>query len=535
VRRLTRPKYSFTSGALPADTFTVVAFTGQEGVSQLYQFDLTLLADPGLDPQEVLNHAARFTIHRDGGDRVYHGVLSSLELFQAVGGTEWYRARLVPRLWWLGLTRHQQVFLDQTVPSFLEAVLLDGGLTTMDFQFRLRAGYPPVPFVCQYQESHWEFLCRWLEREGICFFFEQQAGFEKVVFSDDRAAHADLGQGQPLEYLPPSGLEDGRETVQAFACQSQVVPDRVLLKDHNYQRPSLELEGQAQVDPQGRGQVYLYGEHFGDTGEGARLATLRKEELLCRRQQYRGAGTAPCVAPGFLVRLARHFRAEFNRSYLVLEVRHQGSQAGALDAALRETMPGTMEVIYRNEFLAIPGDVQFRPPLQTRKPRVAGTLPGWIDGAGDGVHAELDDQGRYKVILPFDRSGRKGGKASIFLRMAQPYAGAEEGMHFPLRKGAEVLLTFIDGDPDRPVIAGALPNAAARSPVSGANQTRNRLLSPHGSEIQIDDDDGREGILMRVPAMDTFIQVGAQPPAAEGGEAPEPFQTGVHIQTGHQV
>lgn len=522
---LTHKKYAFASSALAEDDLAVVSFTGDEGISRLFVFDLQLCSKKlDIDLQAVLGRPASFTLHRPGGGKVtWHGMVCGFELQSEFDGLAFYRATLVPRLWWLSLTRHNQVFLDKSVPAILREVLLDGGLTTDDFEFRLQADYPPREFVCQYQESHLDFLSRWLEHEGICYFFEHGGGADKVVFADALAAHKDLPEGGKVAYRPASGLNAGHEeeVAKAFSGRFQAVPAKVLLKDYDYRRPSLELEGRADVDDRGRGLVFLYGEHFRTPGDGSRLANLRKEELLCRRTRFAGSGSVPVLAPGFLFQLEHHFRSDYNRKYLAVEVRHEGSQSGAFPASALKALGGAeAEVFYRNEFAAIPSDLQYRPARETPIPRVAGFVSARIDAAGTGALAELDPFGRYKVQLPFDLSGRKDAKASAWLRMAQPYAGGGHGMHFPLHKGTEVLLTFMDGDPDRPVIASAVPNAACPSPVLGANQSTNRIVSAAGNEIHLEDQAGSERILMHVPAKASYVRVGApnDPDTGQGGD-----------------
>ncbi|MEE4355422.1 MAG: contractile injection system protein, VgrG/Pvc8 family, partial [Desulfococcaceae bacterium] len=171
---LTRKKYDFVSHALPADTFAVVSFKGREGFSACYAFEITLAAtDPEIDLGSVLQNSAVFTILRDEGDIPFHGILSQFDQLHAFNEYVFYRAVLVPRFRWLSLTHHNQIFLDKNVPQILEEVLKDGGLTEDDFELRLQNSYMPWEFVCQYGESHLHFVSRWMEREGMYYFFEQ--------------------------------------------------------------------------------------------------------------------------------------------------------------------------------------------------------------------------------------------------------------------------------------------------------------------------------------------------------------------------
>ena len=194
----------------------------------------------------------------------WRGILLSFEQLNEVNGLAFYRAHLVPRLTWLSFTRHNQVFLNKSVPEIIEGCLKDGGLTGADFAMRLQGSYDPIEYVCQYSESHLNFVSRWCEREGIYYFFEQTDQGEKVIFTDTQISHMPLTRGDTITYSPPSGLEafHEREIVRSFHCRVNLTPQSVLLKDYNYRKPSLDVSGSADVDARGRGQVYSYGDHI---------------------------------------------------------------------------------------------------------------------------------------------------------------------------------------------------------------------------------------------------------------------------------
>ncbi|MFH1984879.1 MAG: type VI secretion system tip protein TssI/VgrG [Pseudomonadota bacterium] len=519
---LTERKYSFASNALSADAFAVVGFTGEEGLSRPYRFDVRLAAaDAEIDLGAVMSTPATFTIHRDAGaDVSFSGILADFEQQHAVDDVVFYRATLVPKLWWLSLTRHNQVFLDKTVKGIVEAVLKDSGLTSLDYEFRLKSDYAPQPYVCQYGESHLNFIDRWLAREGIYYYFEQTQHGEKIIFTDTAIAHRESRHGWDLTYAPPSELGDAHrdESVQGFVCRQNLMPKSIMLKDTNYEKPSLEVIGRAEVDANGRGEQYIYGEHFKTPEDGDRLAGIRAQTLLCRKQDFVGESTVPYVEPGFTFTLQGHNRGSFNQKYLTIGMTHAGSQTGYLIAGIQKGLSERERTVaYRNQFTAIPAGVQFRAPQSAAQPKIDGTLNARIDAAGSGTYAELDEQGRYKVILPFDTSERKNGKASTWLRMAQPYAGSGHGMHFPLHKGTEVLLTFIEGNPDRPVIAAAVPNPETDAVVTGDNQTMAALTTSGGNQIHMEDKAGSERILLHAPKQSSFVRIGAHndPPAAE--------------------
>ncbi len=522
-------RFNFFSAALPAETFTVVRFRGEEGLSRCYRFEVEVAAETAdLNLAAVLAAPAALTVSRPEGDVPFQGILAEFEQLHRFENYVFYRAVIVPRLWWLGLTHHNQVFLNQTVPQILAACLKDGGLSSLDFELRLQREYPEWEYVCQYGESHLAFMSRWMEREGIYYYFEQEVGRDKLILTDTKVAHGPLPDGETLHYSSPSGMQyfHREEILFDLRCRQRRLPNRVVLKDYNYETPSLELSGQADVSPSGRGEVYLYGEHFRTSAEGTRLAGVRAEELLCRERVFAGSSTVPYLRPGYTFRVPDHYRADFNGTYLTTGLAHEGSQAAYLLAGLGgELTPGEREPYYRNTFEAMAAGVQYRPARLTAKARLYGTLNAKVDGAGSGQYAELDGQGRYKVVLPFDVSGRKDGKASAWVRMMQPYAGVGHGMHFPLHKGTEVLLTFIDGDPDRPVIAGAVPNAETPSVVKDANQTMAAIQTGGSNKIAIEDKAGSERILMHVPNQKSFIRIGMPNDPPPGGGPPEPPTT----------
>jgi type VI secretion system VgrG family protein len=487
---LTEKKFDFRCETLPRDTFGVVEFQGEEGLSILYRFDILLVSrDPKIDFDSVVQRPATLTLYREkGGDVDFHGILTDFEQLHAVDAFVFYRATLVPKLWWLTMTHHNQVFLDDTVEEISEAVLLDAGLTANDYEFRLENIYPQTRFVCQYGETHFNFLSRRLERDGIYYFFEQGPDSEKIIFTDTAISQEACTFEGCMRYAPPSGLDDIRrtESIQSFTCRQGVVPAKIRLKDYNYRKPSLTLDQEAVVDNNAQGEIYYYGEHFPSPAEGNRLAKIRADEIICRKREFNGESTIPCLEPGFSFDMENHYRHSFNQKYLTVGVTHQGSQTGYLISGIKRGLADReSDVYYRNQFSAIPSDVQFRPRRKTLQPKVSGTLPGKIDAQGSGEYAELDEHGRYKVILPFDLSGRKDGKASHWLRMAQPYGGENQGMHFPLHKHTEVLLTFVEGNPDRPIIASAVPNLEdQRSLVTGENQTKSVIKTGRGPKTR---------------------------------------------------
>ncbi len=504
-----RITFSFTSTAQPQDTFTVVEFNGTEAISKLYEFDITLYADdPDIDLKEVLKNPVKLTVEKEGEElRVFHGILSRFEQLHEYSGHIYFRAILVPRLWIADQYQENQLFLDKSVPDIIEEILKQTGFTTNDYMLKLTGTYAPWEYICQYKESDFNFISRWMEREGIYYYFEQGDSDEKLIIADAVTAHEDIAGERSIRYSPPDSLSpSSMDQVREFTCHQQLLPQKVILKDYNYRKPSLKLEGSADVDPDGRGHVYIYGEHFKTPEDGDALAKIRAEELLCREALFFGEGTVPPFLPGYIFEMHDHYRDSYNQRYLIIELSHQGVQSTHVTGEGGEESEGPA---YFNNFSCIPSDTQYRPERLAQKPKMTGTLNGTIDAGGDGEYAEIDDEGRYKVKLPFDQSDSADGKASRWVRMAQSYAGADYGMHFPLHKGTEVLLTFVDGDPDRPIISGTVPNPETGSPVTSANQTQSMIRTAGGNQIRIEDNAGGQQIHMSSPTKGSIVSLGA--------------------------
>jgi type VI secretion system secreted protein VgrG len=525
---LANRRFDFRSAAHDAGKFAVVEMEGFEAISQPFRFTLTLVSDdPSIDFDAMLKHPATFLIYPpDGRDSVpYHGVLAEFDQLHRADGYVFYRAVLVPRLWRLSLYRISEVYLDEMpISATLERVLKNSQLTDNDYAFRLsgnferNGAYRPRSFVCQFEETHLDFVSRWLENEGMYYYFDHDAG-GKLVVVDDRIMHD--ANAVDVDYRPDDQMDTGvsGRSVRDFVSRQKPLPKEVILQEFNHRKASVPLKIVETVSDSGLGQVMLYGENFRGETEGRRYAKLRAQEIVCQGRVFSGEASAVGLRSGYFARLAGHYRQDFNDTYLVTEIHHRGTQAGALLAGVNSpysTDGAGGETSYRNSFRAIPASVQFRPPRTTSKPRVAGTLTAFIDSEGSGQYAELDEFGQYKVQLPFDLTDKNPNKGSARVRMATPYAGSDHGMHFPLHKGAEVLLSFTDGDPDRPVIVGAVPNSENRSVVEQASAHENRISTAGGNMLHMGDSQGKEVMWLHSPFHNSTIGLGSIDPKGGG-------------------
>ena len=506
-------RYEFISDAAPEDTFGVASWTGLEALSRPYEFDLLLASKrPDLDSSEILGKRARLVISGPEGETYYHGRPVLFEQGRRTLGLTMYRVRLVPWFALLANFHSRQVFLDQTLTEIFMEIIKKDGLEDAAVEFRLKDNYPSIPYICQYGESSLDFLNRLMERYGVYYFFEQTPEAEKMVVVDSMLGHkARLGR-KKLIYSPPSGLEGGMDdySVREFTCRVSRVPGKVMTGDYNTNRPGLQIQGRADVPSGGPGRVYMYGGNLSTPEEADALAKIKAQGLQARTKTFTGRSYISAISAGYLYELTDHHRTDFNAGYLIYEVQHQGRQTGPLFSGLAQaSSKDEKKPFYSNAFRAIPAAVQYRPETKTVLPKAAGAVTAHVDASGSGKYAELDEQGRYKMKPAFDLIKRAGGKSSQWVRMAQPYAG-KGGFHFPLHKKAEIILTHINGDPDRPIIAAALFNAENQSPVNSLSQAQTILRTGVRNQISMDDTEGSKSIFLGVPNNTTQMQLGTR-------------------------
>jgi len=417
------------------------------------------------------------------------------------------RVVLVPRFARLAHSRHSRIFTKKSAPDAIRAILDDNGLAG-SYEFRLTQSYEVEEHIGQYRESDFDFVSRWLEREGIFYFFEHTDGGEKIVFCDDKSYPTE-GMGKPVRYFPQTGADrSAGPSFRSFSMNHGSMPAEVLLRDYDYARPKLDVSGSAAVTAKGAGKFSLYGERFFSPDTGARLARIRSEEFLARKSIARATGTRLHMRAGHTFDLEEHPRARFNTKYLAIEVHHQGNQCAG-DVHLKELIGLEHEDTYFVEVAAIPASIQFRPESRTPWPRIYGFENGVVDGEAESEYAQIDDYGRYLVRFNFDENDHPSGSGSTYVRMMQPHGGSVEGFHFPLRKGTEVVLSFLGGDPDRPVISGVVPNVLTPSPVTSGNHTKNIIQTGGRNRIELEDLAGSQRVTLSTPYSNSYIRMGA--------------------------
>lgn len=465
-----------------ADDLHVRSLKGVEAISRAFAFEVEVRTLAGRELSADCKPGVRvaLVLYRDaigdrpGAARWVRGIVDRVdERFGAVHGRRAYALRIVPALAKLEMMRTQEVFIDASVPEVIEQKLRLHGIEAGASEFRLDQRYDRRETIVQFNESDLAFVSRLAEHLGVSFFFTSNEEATTLVFTD----HASGFQAPSGESLP---FQDGGggEHIVRLARSARRVPGSVYVQDHNYRSPLVELTGSHDVANGGPGGVVEYGSHHKTPEEGSHLAQVRAEELASRGVSWEGDSTVWSLAAGHRIAVAGH--GPEDTELLVTSVTHEGSWpfADEPDAGARG---------YSNHFEAVPTTHTYRPELRTPRPRIHGFVTGIIksaEGSADGSLPHLDEQGRYLVELQFDtlRPPHKL-RASHRIRMAQPFAGPNHGMHFPLRPGSEVIVGFLDGDPERPVILGSVPNPIAPSPVTQTNPHKSIITTANGGIV----------------------------------------------------
>lgn len=463
------------------EVYDVVGLEGREAISELFWFDLDVTSLSGGDMAALATGAnATLVFLRDGAvcRRVHGFIEHARRRIDAAAERPAHRVRLVPTAARARLVETQRVFLNISVPALIKEKLALLGLAEKAVSMVDAAPYPQREFVVQFQETDLAFISRLSEHLGISFFFEHLDDTDQIVFVDDNAGFTASAQAPSVSLTDNLNEPDH---IYRLDVLEEVVPTNYVAYDYNYRRPDLSLVGMHAAD-EGAGGGYLeYGCHIKDEAQGKALAKIRAEERLCRRRRYVAESSIVNMTAGGKTTLeARGDLSE--TSLLITAVHHR--------LGLRQGTEGVQQV-YDNTFEAVETQHTFRPQRVTPRPRIAGFVTGTVRGLPNVVaegaeSAVLDPEGRYSVQLHFDNLlGDPSKSPSHPIRMSQPFGGTGHGMHFPLRPGTEVAVAFAGGDPDRPVIIGAIPNAHTRTPVTASNSTQNRITTASGAIFEI--------------------------------------------------
>jgi type VI secretion system secreted protein VgrG len=436
-------------------------FTGEEGVSQLFKFKLELASeDFGISWDQIVGKNVTVGIrHLDGVSfRYFNGFISRFVPTRHEGRLAYYSADMVPWLWFLTLTQDCLIYQNQTVPDILKATFDKYGYK--DYQLKLTDSndrHKPWEYCCQYRETGFEFVSRLMETEGIYYYFTHAPGKHTLTMVDGLTAHVPCPYQSSFRYDHNlgTGLFRTEDTIFDADMHKEVKPACYVHKEFNFLMPEAQLEFHSSLEDSSNAtqslQVYDYPGEFEEVPEGRDWSKVRQEEQECDRVLSRGSGNGRAMLPGFRFNLLGHDRDEQNIDFLILSVTHD-TREGTL-------LPGsdTQEASYSNSWTAMPWEVQYRPKRKTDKAQMLGAQTAWVTGP-KGEEVYTDEYGRVRVQFHWDRKGQYDANSSCWIRIMQPMAGPGFGHIWIPRIGQEVVVDFLEGDPDRPIITGCVYN-----------------------------------------------------------------------------
>jgi type VI secretion system secreted protein VgrG len=497
------------STPLGEDVLLLAGFSGHEAISRLFSFQLDLVSEKGpIDFAKIIGKKVTIRVTQsDKTERYFNGIVSQFAQSGSDARLTRYQMQMVPWTWLLTRYADCKIFHNKTVQEILEQVFKDRGLT--DYAIRLNGSYSPIEYCVQYRETDFNFISRLMEQNGIFYFFQHQTESHTMVIADSASAHEPCPGQETAGYNLVSGGIDEEDVIHSWKLEQELRSGKYTLTDYNFKTPSANLIATepSVIDVGGNSnfELFDYPGEYAVRGDGSAFAKVRMQEEEASHLVANGSSVCRAFTSGYKFTLQDHYQDTMNVSYVLTEVQHSASVA---DTYAMNSGGGGGES-YSNDFTCIPASVPFRPARLTPKPFVQGPQTAVVvgksdasDGGGSGEEIWVDKFGRVIVLFPWDRVN----KYSCWVRVSQDWAGQGWGGITIPRVGQEVLVSFLEGDPDRPIITGRVYNADQTVPYTLPDyQTRSTFKtrsSKGGSadnynELRFEDKKGDEQIFLR--------------------------------------
>jgi type VI secretion system secreted protein VgrG len=432
----TQTGYTFTiTTPLGDDMLLLEAFEGEEQISGLFEFRVDMDSEHGdLDFTQVVGQSVTITgADKDGSQRNFNGIVARM-----VQSGLSYHFEVRPKLWELTLASDNRIFQAKSVPDIVKQVLQEQGVT--DVKDALTGSYEARDYCVQYRETCFDFISRLMEEEGIFYFFQHEAGKHTLVLADDASAFSACPNLSTVAFKPESAKAwEEQDLVVALSLEQSVVTGKYQADDFNFETPTTQLLSTTTGSGSSL-QIYEYPGLYQTKDTGDAYGKKRLDGMEVPARLVSGESTCRAFAAGYTFTLTGHPRSDANDTYVLRRITHAGGRRQ-----------------YRNSFLAFPSSATFRPPRVTPKPRIAGTQTALVVGKS-GEEIWTDKYGRIKVQFHWDQLGQNDENSSCWIRVAQGWAGKNWGAIFLPRIGQEVVVSFLEGDPDRPLVTGSVYN-----------------------------------------------------------------------------
>lgn len=490
---------------LGEDKLLLERFSMSEQLGRLFQIEVDLAStETGVKFEDIVGTNATVRLELpDKKTRYFNGFVSRFVQGsqQPRGQVNYaqYRATLVPWLWFLTRTADCRIFQKKKVPDIIEEVFKTHGFK--DYKLNLTGTYTEWEYCVQYRETDFNFVSRLMEHEGIYYFFEHDNGKHNMVLGDSGSAHAPYPGYDSMNYRPRAHQhEETSETVSDWIIEQEVQPGTYVLSDFYFQTPAAPIvvnDTVARKHAASSFEIFDFPGEFEVRGDGEAYAKLRIQELQAQHEILRAQATVRGVATGCKFTLKGHPRADQDREYLITGASYQANVS-----AYESGNAGKGEEFFSCAFTAMAAAEPFRAARITPKPVVQGPQTAMVVGK-KGEEIDTDEFGRVKVQFHWDRYGKVDENSSCWLRISQPAAGKGWGAISLPRVGQEVIVDFLEGDPDRPLVTGRVYNATTATPYKlpdfktvSAFKSNSSKGGQGFNEIRFEDKKGEEQVFM---------------------------------------
>jgi type VI secretion system secreted protein VgrG len=484
---------------LGKDVLLLVKMSGGERLGRPFEFQLDLASEnPQIKFTDIVGQKVTVRLERPGGStRYFNGFVSCFTQMSSSGDGARYRATVVPWLWFLTRTADCRIFQAKTVPEIVQQVFRDAGFS--DFEVALTGAYRPREYCVQYRESTFQFVSRLLEQEGIYYFFRHENGRHVLVLADSPSAHQPCPGYKKISCQFSGTPVTDQEYISKWVVETRIQPGSVSLSAFDFKNTKKDLYARAQIPREHHAadfDVYDYSADYTEARDGEACARRRIEEWHSQYEVATATSDGRGLYPGGTFTLADHPRKDQNREWLITGASYTITQSEFTSGE------GSGECVYSCTLAAMDRAEPFRPARVTPRPAIPGPQTALVVGpSGEEIHT--DEYGRVRVQFPWDRYGKADENSSCWIRVAHVWAGKQWGAIYTPRVGQEVIVEFLEGDPDRPIITGRVYNGQAMPPYAlPANKTMSTLKSdssPGGggfNEMRFEDRKGEEQVFL---------------------------------------
>jgi type VI secretion system secreted protein VgrG len=483
---------------LGEDALLLISMSGTEQLGRPFEYQLELASSNGqIKAKDIVGQNITIRLELgSGGTRYFNGHVNNFAQLTAAGQLARYRATVVPWLWFLSRTANCRIFQEKTVPDIIKEVFRDRGFT--NFEDGLSGSYRTREYCVQYRETEFSFVNRLMEQEGIYYYFKHENGKHSLILADSHSAHEPYPEFDELIYHPANTGPAAKECVSDWAFETHLQPGYYALNDFDFKNSKNDLQARAKVSREHTAadfEIYDYPGDYTETKDGEEYARKRIEELQAEYEVATAKSNARGVCTGFVFKLTDHPREDQNKEHLITSANYtiKGDE-------IFSSNTGGSEFAYSCEFTSIKSSQPFRSPRTTPKSSISGPQTAIVVGPS-GEEIYTDEHARVKVKFHWDRYSKADENSSCWIRVAQVWAGRKWGAMYIPRIGQEVIVEFLEGDPDRPIVTGRVYNAQAKPPYDlPGNKTMSTLKSNSTkggegfNEIRFEDKKGEEQI-----------------------------------------